>query len=66
MEREDKPAWNSKVLLRIFINNLTTVSIGARASENKMKPIMMGKSLWKPKDWYNERLLMKTENSAKI
>ena len=35
----------------MFIKSLMTVSIGARASEKRMKPIMMGNSLWKPKDW---------------
>ena len=42
------------------------MSIGERASENKRNPMIMGNSLWKPKDWYKERLLMKTENKAKI
>ena len=64
--REYIPAWNSNVLLRMFIRSFTTVSIGERASENRMNPMMMGNSLWKPKDWYRERLLMKTENKAKM
>jgi hypothetical protein len=50
----------------MFIKSLVTVSIGARASENRIKPIMIGNSLWKPKDWYRDLLLMKTENKAKI
>lgn len=44
------PAWNSKVLLRIFIKSFTTVSIGAKASENRRKPMMIGNSVWKPND----------------
>jgi uncharacterized protein YneF (UPF0154 family) len=32
------------------MRSLMTVSMGARASENKIKPIMIGNSLWKPKD----------------
>lgn len=44
------PAWNSNFLLRMFMPNLTTVSNGARTSENRMKPMMIGNSLWKPKD----------------
>jgi hypothetical protein len=43
-----------------------TVSIGARASEKRMNPIMIGNSLWKPKDSYRDLLLMKTEKSAKM
>jgi hypothetical protein len=43
-----------------------TVSMGARASEKRMNPIMMGNSLWNPKDWYRDLLLMKTEKRAKM
>lgn len=39
------PAWNSNFLLKIFINSFITVSIGASASENRIKPIMIGNSL---------------------
>jgi hypothetical protein len=39
------PASNSYFRLRMFIRSLMTVSIGARASEKRMKPIMMGYSL---------------------
>jgi hypothetical protein len=42
------------------------VSIGARASEKRMKPIMMGNSLWKPNDSYKDLLLMNTEKRAKM
>lgn len=59
-------ASNSYFLLRMFIKSVMTVSMGASASEKRMKPIMMGNSLWKPKDWYKDRLLMKTENRAKM
>jgi hypothetical protein len=40
--------------------------MGARASEKRMKPMMIGNSLWKPNDSYRDLLLMKTEKRAKI
>lgn len=39
------PAWNSNFRLKMFIPNLTKVSIGARASEKSRKPTMIGNSL---------------------
>lgn len=63
---ENLPAWNSNLRLRMFINSLITASIGARASENSKNPIMMGCSLKKPKDWYKDLLLIKTEKSANM
>jgi hypothetical protein len=50
----------------MFITSLMTVSSGARASEKRMKPIMMGNSFLNPKDLYREWLLMKTEKRAKM
>ena len=44
-------ASNSNLRLRMFMPSFMSVSIGARASENRMKPTMMGNTLWKPKDW---------------
>jgi hypothetical protein len=40
--------------------------MGDRASEKRRKPMMMGRSLWKPKEAYRERLLMKTEKRLKM
>ena len=50
----------------MFISSLTTASMGARASENRRKPTTIGCSLKKPKDWYRDWLLMKSENRAKM
>lgn len=50
----------------MFIRSLITVSMGARISEKRMKPMMMGCSLIKPKSVYNELLLINTEKRVKI
>ncbi len=63
---ENIPASNSNFRLKTFIHSFTTVSIGWSASENRMKPMTIGNSLWNPKDSYRERLVIKTENSAKM
>ena len=39
------PAWNSNFRLRMFMSRLMMVSAGARMSEKRMKPMMMGESL---------------------
>lgn len=41
-------------------------SVGERASEKRIKPMMMGCSRWKPKAEYKEWLLMKMEKRAKM
>ena len=50
----------------MFIRSLIMVSIGARASEKRMKPIMIGRISWKPNEEYKEPLLMKTEKREKM
>jgi hypothetical protein len=41
------------------------MSIGERASLKSRKPMMMGRSVMKPKAEYREALLMKTEKRVK-
>jgi hypothetical protein len=48
------------------MKSFITVSIGARASEKRMKPMIIGRISWKPKEAYREALLMKMLKSAKM
>ena len=48
------------------MSSLTTVSMGARASEKSMKPMMIGRTLKNPKSAYKDLLLTKLEKRAKM
>lgn len=63
---KDLPAWYSKRRLKIFMPSFTSMSMGASASLNKIKPIIMGISRRKPNAEYSDLLVTKAEKRAKM